>query len=121
MNFGSAAVIPTSVTATQVTFVVHSAPCAGQVSVRVTSTTGATSNALPFVVIAPPTTTGLSLTCLPAATGDPVTVLGANFLTGTQVRVGTIGNVASPPAGPARSPSPHRPTRARSAPCPPSR
>ncbi|MFJ2202881.1 IPT/TIG domain-containing protein [Streptomyces violaceusniger] len=103
VNFGSAAVIPTSVTATQVTFVVpDSAPCAGQVSVSVTSTTGATSNALPFFVIAPPTTTGLSLTCLPAATGGPVTLLGANFLTGTQVRVGTIGNVAVTPSRPSQ-------------------
>ncbi|MGA6157215.1 IPT/TIG domain-containing protein [Stenotrophomonas sp. NPDC087984] len=98
VNFGSAAVTPTTVTATQVTFVVpNTAPCSGQVSVSVTSNTGATSNALPFFVIATPTTTGLSVTCVAAATGGPVTLFGTNFLTGTQVGVGTVGNVAVTP------------------------
>ncbi|MFT9480629.1 IPT/TIG domain-containing protein [Streptomyces sp. Mo3] len=53
---------------------------------------------MPFFVIAPPTTTGLSLTCLPAATGGPVTLLGANFLTGTQVRVGNVAVTPSRPS-----------------------
>ncbi|MEU1802697.1 IPT/TIG domain-containing protein [Streptomyces sp. NPDC019937] len=98
VNFGSTAVTPTGVTATQVTFVVpNTAPCSGQVSVSVTSNTGATSNALPFFVIAAPTTTGLSVTCLPAATGGAATLFGTNFLTGTQVGVGTVGNVAVTP------------------------
>jgi hypothetical protein len=98
VNFGSSAVTPTGVTATQVTFVVPStAPCSGQVAVSVTSNTGATSNALPFFVIAAPTTTGLSVTCLPAATGGAATLFGTNFLTGTQVGVGTVGNVAVAP------------------------
>ncbi|MEU9497308.1 IPT/TIG domain-containing protein [Streptomyces sp. NPDC048196] len=98
VNFGSAAVTPTSVTATQVTFVVPtSAPCSGQVSVSVTSSTGATSNALPFFVIAAPTTSGTSVTCVSAATGGPVTLFGTNFLTGTQVGVGTVGTVAVTP------------------------
>ncbi|WAP55072.1 IPT/TIG domain-containing protein [Streptomyces sp. S465] len=98
VNFGSAAVTPASVTATQVTFVVpNSAPCSGQVSVSVTSSAGATSNALPFFVIASPTTTALSVGCVPAATGGAVTLFGTNFLTGTQVGVGTVGNVAVTP------------------------
>lgn len=98
VNFGSATVTPTGVTATQVTFVVpNSAPCSGQVSVSVTSSAGATSNALPFFVIATPTTTGLSAVCVPAATGGSVTLFGTNFLTGTQVGVGTVGNVAVTP------------------------
>ncbi|MDP9611140.1 MULTISPECIES: IPT/TIG domain-containing protein [Streptomyces] len=103
VNFGSAAVTPASVTATQVTFVVPStAPCSGQVSVSVTSNTGATSNALPFFVIATPTTTGLSVTCVPAATGGAVTLFGTNFLTGTQVGVGSVGNVAVTPTQPSQ-------------------
>ncbi|MFH9355141.1 IPT/TIG domain-containing protein [Kitasatospora sp. NPDC017646] len=98
VNFGSATVTPTTVTATQVTFVVpSSAPCSGQVSVSVSSSSGATSNALPFFVIAAPTTTGTNVTCLPAATGGPVTLFGTNFLTGTHVAVGTVGNVAVAP------------------------
>ncbi|MFJ9469779.1 IPT/TIG domain-containing protein [Streptomyces caniferus] len=98
VNFGSASVTPTGVTATQVTFVVPStAPCSGQVSVSVTSSTGATSNALPFFVIASPTTTGLSVTCVSAATGGAVTLFGTNFLSGTQVGLGTVGNVAVTP------------------------
>ncbi|MEW1750033.1 IPT/TIG domain-containing protein [Streptomyces angustmyceticus] len=98
VNFGSATVTPTGVTATQVTFVVPStAPCSGQVSVSVTSSTGATSNALPFFVIASPTTTGLSVTCVSAATGGSVTLFGTNFLSGTQVGVGSVGNVAVTP------------------------
>ncbi|WP_078871770.1 IPT/TIG domain-containing protein [Streptomyces sp. NRRL S-337] len=98
VNFGTAAVTPTSVTATQVTFVVPSAaPCSGQVSVSVSSSTGATSNALPFFVIAAPTTSGMSVTCVSAATGGPVTLFGTNFLTGTQVGVGTVGTVAVTP------------------------
>ncbi|MFD5393301.1 IPT/TIG domain-containing protein [Streptomyces sp. NPDC127097] len=101
VNFGTAAVTPTSVTATQVTFVVpNSAPCSGQVSVSVTSSAGATSNALPFFVIATPTTTGTSVTCVSAATGGAVTLFGTNFLTGTQVGVGTVGNVAVTPTQP---------------------
>ncbi|MBP8533837.1 IPT/TIG domain-containing protein [Streptomyces sp. MK37H] len=103
VNFGSTAVAPTSVTATQVTFVVpNTAPCSGQVSVSVTSSAGATSNALPFFAIATPTTTGLSVTCLPAATGGAVTLFGSNFLTGTQVGVGTVGNVAVTPTQPSQ-------------------
>ncbi|MFE2443959.1 IPT/TIG domain-containing protein [Streptomyces melanosporofaciens] len=103
VNFGSAAVTPTSVTATQVSFVVpSSAPCSGQVSVSVTSNTGATSNSLPFFVIAAPTTTGLSVTCVPAATGGSVTLFGTNFLTGSQVGVGTVGNVAVTPTQPSQ-------------------
>ncbi|MFJ2201458.1 IPT/TIG domain-containing protein [Streptomyces violaceusniger] len=99
VNFGSAAVTPTSVTATLVTFVVPStAACSGQVSISVTSNTGATSNALPFFVIGTPTTTGLSVACVPAATGGAVTLFGTNFLTGTQVVVGAVGNVAVTPA-----------------------
>ncbi|WP_406011787.1 IPT/TIG domain-containing protein [Streptomyces sp. NBC_00984] len=98
VNFGSAAVTPASVTATLVTFVVPStAPCSGQVSVSVTSSAGVTSNALPFFVIATPTTTGLSVTCVPAASGGSVTLFGTNFLSGTQVGVGTVGNVAVTP------------------------
>ncbi|MFF3748741.1 IPT/TIG domain-containing protein [Streptomyces kronopolitis] len=98
VNFGSVAVTPTSVTATQVTFVVPStAPCSGQVLVSVTSNTGATSNALPFFVIAAPTTTGTNVTCVSAATGGPVTLFGTNFLTGTQVGVGTVGKVTVAP------------------------
>lgn len=103
VNFGSATVTPTGVTATQVTFVVPStAPCSGQVSVSVTSSAGATSNALPFFVIAAPTTTGLSVTCVSAATGGAVTLFGTNFLSGTQVGVGTVGNVAVTPAQPSQ-------------------
>ncbi|MET8178149.1 IPT/TIG domain-containing protein [Streptomyces sp. NPDC005336] len=103
VNFGSAAVTPTGVTATQVTFVVPSAaPCSGQVSVSVTSSAGATSNALPFFVIATPTTTGLSAVCVPAATGGSLTLFGTNFLTGTQVAVGTVGNVAVTPTQPSQ-------------------
>ncbi|MFD6231308.1 IPT/TIG domain-containing protein [Streptomyces sp. NPDC060232] len=103
VNFGSAAVTPTSVTATQVTFVVpSSAPCSGQVSVSVTSTAGATSNALPFFVLATPTTTGTSVTCVSAATGGPVTLFGTNFLSGTQVGVGTVGTVAVTPTQPSQ-------------------
>ncbi|GLV74804.1 IPT/TIG domain-containing protein [Streptomyces hygroscopicus] len=103
VNFGSTAVTPASVTATQVTFVVPStAPCSGQVSVSVTTNTGATSNALPFFVIATPTTTGLSVTCVPAATGGAVTLFGTNFLTGTQVGVGSVGNVAVTPTQPSQ-------------------
>ncbi|MGW2329568.1 IPT/TIG domain-containing protein [Streptomyces sp. NPDC001700] len=98
VNFGSTAVTPTGVTATQVTFVVpNTAPCSGQVAVSVSSNTGATSNALPFFVIANPTTTGMSVTCLPAATGGAATLFGTNFLTGTQVAVGSVGNVAVTP------------------------
>ncbi|MFD7505021.1 IPT/TIG domain-containing protein [Streptomyces sp. NPDC059850] len=98
VNFGSTAVTPTGVTATQVTFVVPStAPCSGQVAVSVSSNTGATSNAMPFFVIATPTTTGTSVTCLPAATGGSVTLFGTNFLTGNQVTVGSVGNVAVTP------------------------
>ncbi|MEU2675249.1 IPT/TIG domain-containing protein [Streptomyces sp. NPDC007164] len=98
VNFGSAAVTPASVTATLVTFVVPSAaPCSGQVSVSVSSSAGVTSNALPFFVIATPTTTGLSVTCVPAASGGSVTLFGTNFLSGTQVGVGTVGNVAVTP------------------------
>lgn len=98
VNFGAATVTPTTVTATQVTFVVpSSAPCSGQVSVSVTSSSGATSNALPFFVIATPTTTGTNVTCLPAATGGAVTLFGTNFLTGTHVAVGTVGTVAVAP------------------------
>jgi IPT/TIG domain len=103
VNFGAAAVTPTSVTATQVTFVVpSSAPCSGQVSVSVTSTAGATSNALPFFVIATPTTTGTSVTCVPAATGGSVTLFGSNFLSGTHVGVGTVGTVAVTPTQPSQ-------------------
>lgn len=98
VNFGSTAVTPASVTATQVTFVVpSSAPCSGQVSVSVTNSAGATSNSLPFFVIASPTTTALSVSCLPAATGGAATLFGTNFLTGTQVGVGTVGTVAVTP------------------------
>lgn len=98
VNFGAAVVTPTSVTATQVTFVVPStAPCSGQVSVSVTSTAGATSNALPFFILPAPTTTGTNVTCVSAATGGPVTLYGTNFLSGTQVGVGTVGNVAVTP------------------------
>lgn len=98
VNFGSAAVTPASVTATLVTFVVPSAaPCSGQVSVTVTSSAGVTSNALPFFVIATPTTTGLSVACVPAASGGSVTLFGTNFLSGTQVGVGAVGNVAVTP------------------------
>ncbi|MFF7234616.1 IPT/TIG domain-containing protein [Streptomyces sioyaensis] len=98
VNFGSTSVTPASVTATLVTFVVPStAPCSGQVSVSVTSSAGATSNALPFFVLATPTTTGLSVTCLSAATGGSVTLFGTNFLSGTQVGVGSVGNVAVTP------------------------
>ncbi|WP_336054343.1 IPT/TIG domain-containing protein [Streptomyces sp. CA2R101] len=102
VNFGAAAVTPTSVTATQVTFVVPSTACSGQVSVSVTSNAGATSNALPFFVVAAPTTTGLSVTCLSAATGGAVTLFGTNFLSGTQVGVGTVGNVAATPTQPSQ-------------------
>lgn len=103
VNFGSAAVTPASVTATLVTFVVPSAaPCSGQVSVSVTSSAGVTSNALPFFVIATPTTTGLSVTCVPAASGGSVTLFGTNFLSGTQVGVGTVGNVAVTPTQPSQ-------------------
>jgi len=103
VNFGSTAVTPVSVTATLVTFVVPStAPCSGQVSISVTSNVGATSNALPFFVIAAPTTTGLSVTCLPASAGGAVTLFGSNFLTGTQVVVGAVGNVAVTPTQPAQ-------------------
>ncbi|RXS70754.1 hypothetical protein EST92_24485 [Streptomyces sp. TM32] len=98
VNFGAVAITPASVTATLVTFVVPStAPCSGQVSVSVTSSAGATSNALPFFVIATPTTTGLSVTCVSAATGGPVTLFGTNFLSGTQVGLGTVGNVPVTP------------------------
>ncbi|MFF7350706.1 MULTISPECIES: IPT/TIG domain-containing protein [Streptomyces] len=103
VNFGSAAVTPTTVTATQVTFVIpNTAPCSGQVSISVTSNTGATSNTLPFFVIATPTTTGLSVSCVSAATGGAVTLFGTNFLTGTQVGVGTVGNVAVTPTQPSQ-------------------
>ncbi|MFI2184098.1 IPT/TIG domain-containing protein [Streptomyces sioyaensis] len=103
VNFGSAAVTPASVTTTLVTFVVPStAPCSGQVSVSVTSSAGATSNALPFFVIATPTTTGLSVTCVPAATGGAVTLFGTNFLSGTQVGVGGVGNVTVAPTLPSQ-------------------
>ncbi|QLH21384.1 IPT/TIG domain-containing protein [Streptomyces sp. Rer75] len=98
VNFGATSVTPTGVTATQVTFVVPStAPCSGQVSVSVSSNTGATSNSRPFFVIAAPTTTALSVTCLPAATGGAATLFGTNFLTGTQVGVGAVGSVAVTP------------------------
>ncbi|MFI9077570.1 IPT/TIG domain-containing protein [Streptomyces sioyaensis] len=101
VNFGAATVAPTSVTSTQVTFVIpNTAPCSGQVSVSVTSSAGATSNALPFFVVATPTTTGLSVTCVPAATGGSVTLFGTNFLSGTQVGVGSVGNVAVTPTLP---------------------
>ncbi|GHJ39551.1 IPT/TIG domain-containing protein [Streptomyces sp. TS71-3] len=103
VNFGATPVTPSSVTATQVTFVVPStAPCSGQASISVTSSAGATSNALPFFIIAAPTTTGLSVTCVPAATGGSVTLFGTNFLTGTQVGVGTVGNVAVTPTQPSQ-------------------
>ncbi|MEV7472007.1 IPT/TIG domain-containing protein [Streptomyces kronopolitis] len=103
VNFGAAVVTPTSVTATQVTFMVPStAPCSGQVSVSVTSTTGATSNALPYFVIATPTTTGTNVTCVSAVTGGPVTLFGTNFLSGTQVGVGAVGTVAVTPTQPSQ-------------------
>jgi hypothetical protein len=103
VNFGTAAVTPASVTATLVTFVVPSAaPCSGQVSVTVTSSAGVTSNAQPFFVIATPTTTGLSVACVPAAAGGSVTLFGTNFLSGTQVGVGTVGNVAVTPTQPSQ-------------------
>ncbi|MFI0905202.1 IPT/TIG domain-containing protein [Streptomyces sioyaensis] len=101
VNFGAATVAPTSVTSTQVIFVIpNTAPCSGQVSVSVTSNAGATSNALPFFVVAAPTTTGLSITCVPAATGGSVTLFGTNFLSGTQVGVGGVGNVTVAPTLP---------------------
>ncbi|MBL1101881.1 IPT/TIG domain-containing protein [Streptomyces coffeae] len=95
VNFGSAAVTPTGVTATTVTFVVPaSAPCAGQVSVSVTSNAGATSNARPFFVLASPTTTGLDETCVAAATGGPLTVFGSGFASGGSVTVSGLAPVA---------------------------
>ncbi|MFI2186663.1 IPT/TIG domain-containing protein [Streptomyces sioyaensis] len=103
VNFGAATVAPTSVTSTQVTFVIpNTAPCSGQVSVSVTSSAGATSNSLPFFVIATPTTTALSVTCVSAATGGPVTLFGSNFLSGTQVGVGGVGNVTVAPTLPSQ-------------------
>ncbi|MFF5674764.1 hypothetical protein ACFY8S_32435 [Streptomyces hygroscopicus] len=42
------------------------------------------------------------MTCVPAATGGAVTLFGTNFLTGTQVGVGSVGNVAVTPTQPSQ-------------------
>ncbi|MGW7689627.1 IPT/TIG domain-containing protein [Streptomyces asiaticus] len=94
VNFGSTPVTPTSVTATTAVFTVpNTAPCSGQVSVSVTSTTGVTSNALAFYRVAIPTTTGTSITCVAAATGGSVTLFGSGFAAGGTITVGTVGTV----------------------------
>ncbi|MBU3866217.1 IPT/TIG domain-containing protein [Streptomyces sp. 4503] len=95
VNFGSTPVTPTTVTATTVIFTVpNSAPCSGQVSVSVTSTSGITSNSLAFFRTAIPTTTGTSVTCVPAATGGSVTLFGSGFAAGGTITVGSVGTVA---------------------------
>lgn len=94
VNFGGAVVSPASVTNTLVTFVVPaSAPCSGQVSVSTNLSNGTRTNAVPFFVIARPTTTGLSEICLPAA-GGAVTVFGTGFASGGTVNVGALTPVA---------------------------
>ena len=95
VNFGTKTITTgLTVTATQVTCTIPSGLCAGQVAVSVTSNTNVTSNALPFFLIAEPSTSGVSATCGPAAGGTSVTVFGSNFLTGTGVTVGGTGVLA---------------------------
>ncbi|MFD8334691.1 IPT/TIG domain-containing protein [Streptomyces solisilvae] len=94
VNFGGAVVSPATVSNTLVTFVVpSSAPCSGQVSVSTNLSNGTRTNAVPFFVIAQPTTTGLSETCLPAA-GGALTVFGSGFAAGGTVNVGALTPVA---------------------------
>ncbi|MBO3676925.1 IPT/TIG domain-containing protein [Streptomyces sp. NEAU-YJ-81] len=94
VNFGGAVVSPATVSNTLVTFVVPStAPCSGQVSVSTNLSNGTRTNAVPFFVIARPTTTGLSETCLPAA-GGALTVFGTGFAAGGTVNVGALTPVA---------------------------
>ncbi|WP_432589095.1 IPT/TIG domain-containing protein [Streptomyces sp. HD1123-B1] len=97
VNFGTK-VITTglTVTPTQVSLTIPSGLCAGQVSVSVTSNTNVTSNALPFFLIAEPSTTGVGTTCGPAGGGTSVTVFGSNFLTGTGVTVGGTAVTPTP-------------------------
>ncbi|MER6015784.1 IPT/TIG domain-containing protein [Streptomyces bluensis] len=90
VNFGGTTVAPTSVSATLVTFVIPStAPCSGQVQVSVNLSNGTKSNALPFFIVAAPSTTTASPTCLPVG-GGSVTVLGTGFAAGGQVNVGAL-------------------------------
>lgn len=90
VNFGGTTVTPTSVSATLVTFVIPStAPCAGQVQVSVNLSNGTKSNALPFFIVASPSTATASPTCLPT-TGGALTITGTGFAAGGQVNVGTL-------------------------------
>ncbi|ASQ93605.1 IPT/TIG domain-containing protein [Streptomyces sp. 11-1-2] len=94
VNFGGAVVSPATVSNTLVTFVVPAtAPCSGQVSISTNLSNGTRTNAVPFFVIARPTTTGLSATCLPAA-GGALTVFGTGFAAGGTVNVGALTPVA---------------------------
>ncbi|MFE2023911.1 IPT/TIG domain-containing protein, partial [Streptomyces hygroscopicus] len=78
VNFGSAAVTPASVTATQVTFVVPSAaPCSGQVSVSVTSNTSASGTTLIDYYLAPAITSVVPAT---GTAGDQITINGTGLV-----------------------------------------
>lgn len=98
VNFGSAVVTPTSVTSTTVTFTVPStAPCSGQVSVGVNASNGARSNAMPFFVVASPSTATSSPPCVtstPGTDAQTVTVTGTGFAAGGTVNVGALTPVS---------------------------